>query len=136
MKQHGILKPWVKFQVPNVLGRERKHSSGRALIQRLITHFEDDDPILSPVWFSLLPVDTIGDSSRPVSMIGNVCCIGAGYVGGPTSSVIALKCPEVRVTVVDYNKERIAAWNSEDFDLPIYEVQKLNELNSENVFVD
>ena len=55
-------------------------------------------------------------------MIKNICCIGAGYVGGPTMSVIALKCPEINVTVVDLNKERIDAWNNEDLSkLPIYE---------------
>lgn len=52
--------------------------------------------------------------------ITKICCIGAGYVGGPTSSVMALKCPEIQVTVVDQSKERIAQWNSEK--LPIYEV--------------
>jgi UDPglucose 6-dehydrogenase len=55
-------------------------------------------------------------------MIKNICCIGAGYVGGPTMSVIALKCPEINVTVVDLNKERIDAWNNKDLSkLPIYE---------------
>jgi len=49
----------------------------------------------------------------------NVLCIGAGYVGGPTMAVIADKCPDVRVTVVDINHARIAAWNSER--LPIFE---------------
>lgn len=54
--------------------------------------------------------------------IRNICCIGAGYVGGPTMSVIALKCPNIKVTVVDINKDRIDAWNSSDLnDLPIYE---------------
>ena len=54
--------------------------------------------------------------------IKNICCLGAGYVGGPTMSVIALKCPEINVTVVDLNKDRIDLWNSEDLDqLPIYE---------------
>jgi UDPglucose 6-dehydrogenase len=48
-----------------------------------------------------------------------VCCIGAGYVGGPTSAVLALKNPRVRVSVVDNWAERIAAWNSEV--LPIFE---------------
>jgi len=48
-----------------------------------------------------------------------ILCIGAGYVGGPTMAMIAAKCPEYRVTVVDINTERIAAWNSEK--LPIYE---------------
>jgi UDPglucose 6-dehydrogenase len=54
--------------------------------------------------------------------IKNICCLGAGYVGGPTMSVIALKCPEIKVTVVDLNEARIAAWNDEDLDkLPVYE---------------
>ena len=49
----------------------------------------------------------------------NICCIGAGYVGGPTMAMIALKCPDIRVNVVDMNPARIAAWNSGA--LPIYE---------------
>ena len=54
--------------------------------------------------------------------IKNICCIGAGYVGGPTMSVIASNCPEYRVDVVDINKKRIEAWNSEDFSkLPVFE---------------
>jgi len=54
--------------------------------------------------------------------ITKICCIGAGYVGGPTMSVIAKKCPEIQVTVVDINEERIAQWNATDLDkLPIYE---------------
>ncbi|KQC34081.1 UDP-glucose 6-dehydrogenase [Nonlabens sp. YIK11] len=54
--------------------------------------------------------------------IKNICCIGAGYVGGPTMSVIAAKCPDIKVNVVDLNKQRIAAWNETDLDkLPIYE---------------
>jgi UDPglucose 6-dehydrogenase len=48
-----------------------------------------------------------------------ICCIGAGYVGGPTMAMIASKCPDIRVTVVDLSKPRIDAWNSSD--LPIYE---------------
>ena len=48
-----------------------------------------------------------------------ICCLGAGYVGGPTMSVIAFKCPDVKVTVCDLNERRIAAWNSSN--LPIYE---------------
>lgn len=51
-----------------------------------------------------------------------ITCIGAGYVGGPTMAVIAEKCPEIEVTVVDVNPQRIAAWNDENLDnLPIYE---------------
>jgi UDPglucose 6-dehydrogenase len=48
-----------------------------------------------------------------------ICCIGAGYVGGPTMAMIALKAPNIQVTVVDMNATRIAAWNSDT--LPIYE---------------
>lgn len=51
--------------------------------------------------------------------IKNICCLGAGYVGGPTCCIIAEKCPDIQVTVVDKSVERIAAWNSDD--LPIYE---------------
>jgi UDPglucose 6-dehydrogenase len=54
--------------------------------------------------------------------IKNICCIGAGYVGGPTMAVIAQKCPHIKVTIVDVNESRISAWNSTNFDeLPIYE---------------
>jgi len=58
-------------------------------------------------------------SFRPIK---NICCIGAGYVGGPTMAVIAQKCPEINVTVVDINEQRIADWNDENLgNLPIYE---------------
>jgi UDPglucose 6-dehydrogenase len=54
--------------------------------------------------------------------ITKICCIGAGYVGGPTMSVIAKKCPHIQVTVVDINQSRIDLWNDADLDnLPIYE---------------
>ena len=54
--------------------------------------------------------------------ISNICCIGAGYVGGPTMAVIADKCPDIKVTVVDTNQNRISLWNDSDFSrLPIYE---------------
>ena len=54
--------------------------------------------------------------------VKNICCIGAGYVGGPTMSVIALKCPDIKVTVVDLDEARINAWNNENLDnLPVYE---------------
>uniref|UniRef100_A0A4W5QN11 UDP-glucose 6-dehydrogenase n=1 Tax=Hucho hucho TaxID=62062 RepID=A0A4W5QN11_9TELE len=52
--------------------------------------------------------------------VRRICCIGAGYVGGPTCSVIAQMCPEVMVTVVDVNEDRIRAWNSDS--LPIFEL--------------
>ena len=44
--------------------------------------------------------------------IRKICCIGAGYVGGPTMAVFASHCPEIEIKVVDINKERIEAWNS------------------------
>jgi UDPglucose 6-dehydrogenase len=70
--------------------------------------------------------------------IKNICCLGAGYVGGPTMSVIALKCPEIKVTVVDLNEARIAAWNEKDLDkLPIYEpglAEVVREARGRNLF--
>ncbi|MPQ46446.1 nucleotide sugar dehydrogenase [Marinifilum sp. N1E240] len=57
-----------------------------------------------------------------VKSIRNICCIGAGYVGGPTMAVIAQKCPHINVHVVDLNEQRIADWNAADLEkLPIYE---------------
>ncbi len=54
--------------------------------------------------------------------ITKICCIGAGYVGGPTMAIIAQKCPHIKVTVVDLNADRIAAWNDPNVDnIPIYE---------------
>ena len=54
--------------------------------------------------------------------IKSICCIGAGYVGGPTMSVIAQKNPDIKVTVVDLNTQRVSDWNSKDLTkLPIYE---------------
>ena len=54
--------------------------------------------------------------------IKNICCIGAGYVGGPTMAVIAKNCPNIQVNVVDINQQRISQWNKIDLsDLPIYE---------------
>ena len=49
----------------------------------------------------------------------SICCLGAGYVGGPTMAMIAAKCPDIHVTVCDPNENRIAAWNSAA--LPVYE---------------
>ena len=54
--------------------------------------------------------------------INTICCIGAGYVGGPTMAVIAKMCPHIKVIVVDLNANRIAAWNDENVNnIPIYE---------------
>lgn len=70
--------------------------------------------------------------------IKNICCLGAGYVGGPTMSVIALKCPEIKVTVVDLNEARISAWNEADLDkLPVYEpglAEVIREARGRNLF--
>ncbi len=64
--------------------------------------------------------------------ITEICCIGAGYVGGPTMAVIANKCPEINITVVDINEKRIADWNATDLEnLPIYE-PGLKEIVAEN----
>ena len=58
-------------------------------------------------------------SAHPIRVI---CCIGAGYVGGPTMAVIADRCPDVQVKVVDLNQGRIDAWNDADLSrLPVYE---------------
>jgi len=70
--------------------------------------------------------------------IKNICCIGAGYVGGPTMAVIAQKCPEINVTVVDINESRIAAWNDKNVDnIPIYEPglpEVVKEARGRNLF--
>lgn len=70
--------------------------------------------------------------------INTICCIGAGYVGGPTMSVIAQKNPNIKVTVVDINEQRIADWNDENLDnLPIYEpglAEVVAEARGKNLF--
>lgn len=57
-------------------------------------------------------------------VISKICCIGAGYVGGPTASVMASKVPNIKITVVDKSTERIEQWNSDK--LPIYEVSRVS----------
>jgi UDPglucose 6-dehydrogenase len=59
------------------------------------------------------------ETSRTTDFVLNICCIGAGYVGGPTMAMIGAKCPDIRVEVVDLNQARIDAWNSDK--LPVYE---------------
>ena len=55
-------------------------------------------------------------------MLSNICCIGAGYVGGPSMAVIADKCIDLNVNVVDINQNLIDLWNSKDLSkLPIFE---------------
>ena len=70
--------------------------------------------------------------------ITKICCIGAGYVGGPTMAIIAQKCPNIQVTVVDLNKERIALWNDPDVaNIPIYEPglpEVVSEARGRNLF--
>jgi len=53
--------------------------------------------------------------------INNICCIGAGFVGGPTMAVIALHCPEIKITIVDSDKKKINSWNGNLDTLPVYE---------------
>ena len=67
--------------------------------------------------------------------IKNICCIGAGYVGGPTMAVIAQKCPEIKINVVDVNPQRIAEWQTDE--LPIYEpglLEIVKEARGRNLF--
>ena len=67
--------------------------------------------------------------------IRRICCLGAGYVGGPTCCIIAQQCPDITVTVVDKSAERIAAWNS--VHLPIYEPgleEVVEECRGKNLF--
>ena len=69
--------------------------------------------------------------------IKNICCIGAGYVGGPTMAVIALKCPEINITVVDNNPEKINDWNGQLDTLPVYEpglAEIIKEVRGKNLF--
>lgn len=70
--------------------------------------------------------------------ISKICCIGAGYVGGPTMAVIALKNPHIQVTVVDINQKRINAWNDSDVSkLPVYEPglpEIVEETRGKNLF--
>lgn len=70
--------------------------------------------------------------------ITKICCIGAGYVGGPTMAVIAQKCPHIQVTVVDLNAQRIALWNDPNPEnIPIYEPglsEVVQEARGRNLF--
>src|SRR5690606_13083574 len=71
--------------------------------------------------------------------VKKICCIGAGYVGGPTMSVIAQQCPDIQITLVDMNPERIDAWNETDLDnLPTYEpglAEVVQETRGRNLFL-
>uniref|UniRef100_A0A7E4V2S3 UDP-glucose 6-dehydrogenase n=1 Tax=Panagrellus redivivus TaxID=6233 RepID=A0A7E4V2S3_PANRE len=65
------------------------------------------------------PLASIDNNLTMIEKVEKITCVGAGYVGGPTSVMIAHKCPHIRVTVVDMNEEKIQQWNSEK--LPIFE---------------
>ena len=70
-------------------------------------------------------------------LIKNICCIGAGFVGGPTMAVIALKCPYIKVTVVDNNPEKIKAWNGPLNQLPVFEpglIDVVSKTRGRNLF--
>ena len=71
-------------------------------------------------------------------LVKNICCIGAGYVGGPTMAVIAKNNPHITITIVDINADRIAAWNDSDLtNLPIFEpglAEIVEETRGKNLF--
>ena len=71
-------------------------------------------------------------------MIKKICCIGAGYVGGPTMAVIAYHCPEIDIHIVDSNKERIDLWNSDNLDnIPVKEPglpEIISKVRGKNLF--
>lgn len=73
-----------------------------------------------------------------MNKIKTISCIGAGYVGGPTMAVMALKNPDIKVNVVDINEEKIQLWNSENLnDLPVYEpglADIVKEVRGKNLF--
>ena len=89
-------------------------------------------------------VDGLGDKIQSSSwllknnmVIKNICCIGAGYVGGPTMAVIALKCPEINILVVDNDKKKIKDWNGPINSLPVYEPglsEIIKEVRGKNLF--
>jgi len=67
--------------------------------------------------------------------VKTICCIGAGYVGGPTMAVFAYKCPHLKVIVVDSNPDKIAAWQTDE--LPVYEpglLEIVKEVRGKNLF--
>ena len=69
--------------------------------------------------------------------VKNICCIGAGYVGGPTMAVIAQKNPQIKITVVDANPKRIESWNGPLDQLPIYEpglAEVVKQTRNKNLF--
>ena len=70
-------------------------------------------------------------------MIKNICCIGAGYVGGPTMAVIAEMSPNINVTLVDSNREKINLWNGDINKLPVFEPglkEIVSKVRNKNLF--
>ena len=71
--------------------------------------------------------------------VKNICCIGAGYVGGPTMTMMASQCPNLIFNVVDINEERIASWNNPDLTkLPIFEPgleELISKTRNKNLFL-
>ncbi|MEL0644027.1 nucleotide sugar dehydrogenase [Olleya sp. Ti.3.14] len=80
-------------------------------------------------------ITTVVDNPNKIT---SICCIGAGYVGGPTMAVMAQKNPDIKITVVDLNAQRIADWNNDDLSqLPIFEPgldQVVKEARGRNLF--
>ena len=69
--------------------------------------------------------------------ITSICCIGAGYVGGPTMAVLSDKCPDINFTIVDIDKQKINLWNGDINNLPIYEPglkEIINKTRNKNLF--
>ncbi len=90
------------------------------------------------LWYSIILSDiTTQETGMENKFQKNILCIGAGYVGGPTMAMIAYKCPQYKVTVVDINHERIDQWNSDE--LPVYEPgldEVVQATRGKNLFFD
>ena len=73
-----------------------------------------------------------------IKNIKSICCIGAGYVGGPTMAVIADNCPNIKINVVDLSQERIDLWNSKDVSkIPVFEPglqEIIKKVRNKNLF--
>ncbi|KAF7860368.1 hypothetical protein EAF04_008495 [Stromatinia cepivora] len=85
----------------------------------------DDSLNFSPVLQALSLDDGIILEKLPMNQIsahhllGNICFVGAGYVGGPTAAILALQNPRIKFTVIDKDSLKIKQWNSKH--LPIHE---------------